>query len=211
MKTSSWILFGIIGTIIFIALSFHILPDHLMIFPKEHLTFSNTFIFQDDIEKITERFNNASFFEKQAIKNESLYGRLMEKKIIFNYEKTNDKSKEQSITIQLEYLKNFEGKYPDEVDLLEDPRLRQRMEKLLGDKYEFLIRNFNVVSPIKIEKDGLIASGFPYHSLEHIDFTIVYDFLDDTMYVKVTEDGESRIYSEKSQNIERFNEIAGYE
>jgi hypothetical protein len=53
MKTSSWILFGIIGTIIFIALSFHILPDHLMIFPKEHLTFSNTFIFQDDIEKIT--------------------------------------------------------------------------------------------------------------------------------------------------------------
>ncbi|HAL65138.1 MAG TPA: hypothetical protein DCP10_06190 [Bacteroidales bacterium] len=40
-------------------LSFHILPDYLMIFPKEHLTFSNTFIYESDVDNLIDRYNNS--------------------------------------------------------------------------------------------------------------------------------------------------------
>lgn len=81
---TEWILFIII--IIVATLPFHYLPEHLMVFPKNELTFSNTFIFHDDIDILIKRYNNASFFEKQAIKQEPLVRKLMEKGIIFEKE-----------------------------------------------------------------------------------------------------------------------------
>jgi hypothetical protein len=59
-------------------------------FPKDHFSFSNTFIFQDDIDKLTDRYNNASFFEKQAINQEPLMRKLREKGIIFEKDKSNE-------------------------------------------------------------------------------------------------------------------------
>ena len=52
---------GIIAIVIFL-LFFHISPDKLLIFPKESPSFSNTFFFQSDIDKLIERYNNAKFF-----------------------------------------------------------------------------------------------------------------------------------------------------
>lgn len=53
-----------------------------MVFPKDNLSFSNTYISQDDIDKLIERYNDASFFEKQAINQEPFVRKLMEKGII---------------------------------------------------------------------------------------------------------------------------------
>ena len=68
--------------IIFIVLSFHIAPEYGMIFPKDHLTFSNTFITSSDIDDIIRRYNNASIFKRHAIEQEPLMRKLIEKGII---------------------------------------------------------------------------------------------------------------------------------
>ncbi len=51
-------------------------------FPKENISLSNTFIFQDDIDKLIKRYNDASGIEKLAIMQEPLYRKLMEKGLI---------------------------------------------------------------------------------------------------------------------------------
>ncbi|NLC93672.1 MAG: hypothetical protein GX677_09480 [Treponema sp.] len=79
---TGWILFVII--VIGITLPFHYLPERLMVFPKNELTFSNTIIWEEDVDKLIELYNNASFFEKQTIRQEPLVRKLMEKGIIIS-------------------------------------------------------------------------------------------------------------------------------
>lgn len=79
-KNLKWII--IIAIFLAMTLSFHYVPSHGMIFPKNSLTFSYTIITQDDIDNILERYNNANFWEKQAINNEPIMRKLMEKGII---------------------------------------------------------------------------------------------------------------------------------
>jgi hypothetical protein len=74
--------FIIISVILLITLPFHYIPEQLMIFPKDHWTFSNTIIFQSDVDKLVERYNKASFFEKISIREEPLTKKLMEKGLI---------------------------------------------------------------------------------------------------------------------------------
>lgn len=63
-------------------LPFHYVTASFMVFPKENLTFSNTFIIPDDIDKLIERYNNASLYEKQLINQEPLVRKLKEKGLI---------------------------------------------------------------------------------------------------------------------------------
>jgi len=48
-------------------------------FPKESISLSNTFIFQDDINKMVKRYKAASPFERVSIRQEPLTRKLMEK------------------------------------------------------------------------------------------------------------------------------------
>ena len=75
-----WII--IIAIALILTLPFHYVPSKMMMFPKNCLTFSYTFITQDDINSIVARYNNASFTERQAINNEPIVRKLMEKGII---------------------------------------------------------------------------------------------------------------------------------
>jgi|GEM_PF-1941435 len=72
----------IVMVILGVMLPFHYVPDHLMIFPKDSLTFSNTFITQSDIDGLTKRYNDASFWERQSIREEPLMRKLMEKGLV---------------------------------------------------------------------------------------------------------------------------------
>jgi len=70
------------AVIVFIALGFHIAPEYGMIFPKDRLTFSNTFITSKDVNDVIRRYNNASIFERYAIEQEPLVRKLLEKGMI---------------------------------------------------------------------------------------------------------------------------------
>ena len=83
------IILGLLFVVVGATLPFHYAPNHGMAFPKENFTFSNTFIFDDDIERLVKRYNEANFFEKGAIVEEPLYKKLKEKGLIFDQDMVN--------------------------------------------------------------------------------------------------------------------------
>jgi hypothetical protein len=91
-KKKSKIIWIVISSVVLLFfLSFHIVPSKLMIFPKDNLSFSNTFITKDDINDLLRRYNRATnIFEQQAIRQEPLMRKLMEKGIIYNISKKNE-------------------------------------------------------------------------------------------------------------------------
>jgi len=223
-----WIMGGILVAILFATLPFYyVIQDKVRIdedtriqmrekyamfkvYAKDNLTFSNTFIFQDDIDKIIKRYNNASLLEQQAIRQEPLTRKLMEKGIITpNNEansnmpnKTENTDFKRITTInKLNFLRDLEGKYPYEIKLFDNSIFYQRLEKLLGnDNCEFLISNFDVQSPITIKNDVFVAEACQAHNCGDTDFIVVYDFSNDTMYAGIREEGKIRTYSEKGEN-----------
>jgi len=56
--------------------------QNINVFPKENISFSNTFIFRDDIKNLIKRFNDADFIEKISISQDPLHRKLMEKGFI---------------------------------------------------------------------------------------------------------------------------------
>jgi hypothetical protein len=105
--------FIILSILLLISLPFHYLFEksrHLSIFPKDHWTFSNTLISQSDIDKLIERYNNASFFEKRSIREEALTKKLMEKGLIIESNNSSSSDSNESNTNQnaLEFNGTYE-------------------------------------------------------------------------------------------------------
>ena len=73
---------GIIAIVVIFLLFFHISPDRLLIFPKESPSFSNTFFFQSDIDKLIERYNNAGLLERIQISQDPFFKKLVKKRLI---------------------------------------------------------------------------------------------------------------------------------
>ena len=87
MKNSyiGWIV--AIFTILILTLPFHYVieqHDNFTMFPKNQITFSNTFLTHDDIEGLIKRYNDASLYEKQAMNSEPLIRKLKEKGILID-------------------------------------------------------------------------------------------------------------------------------
>jgi hypothetical protein len=76
-KNSRAIIIVLVLAIFFAPLSLQYIEGY-GITTKEHLTFNNTFVSNEDIERIINKYNNASFFERQAIGQEPLARKLVE-------------------------------------------------------------------------------------------------------------------------------------
>jgi len=202
----TWLVLICIAFLI-LTLPFHYLPKRLIMFPKENLTFSNTFIFEENINKIINRYNNASLFEKQAIKQEPLYRKLMEKGIIVE-EKSKQNFNDIPRATELDFLKEYKDKYPSDVKLLENTIFYNRLKILLGDRCEFLINNFDVETPIEITDGYFVVEACQAHNCGSMGtgFIIVYDFSNDVMSAGVREEGEVKTYSENDETPLHINE-----
>lgn len=67
--------------------SFHVMPDHsYRIFPKEQLSFAYTVIASSDVDRLIDRYNEASVMERTLIRQEYIYRRLDELGIIISKE-----------------------------------------------------------------------------------------------------------------------------
>jgi len=80
-------LFSFLTTILLLSLPFHYLVDRNKVLLKANFTFSNTFVTDADIDKLTENYNNASVTEKFAIMNEPFFRTLSDAGIIFDTKK----------------------------------------------------------------------------------------------------------------------------
>ena len=110
------------------------------------------------------------------------------------------KVKSTTKTSSLSYMKNYNGKYPYEVKLIEKKSvLSTRLQKLLGkEKFDFLESHFDVQSPMVIRNNVLIAHGCMQHNCDGIFFNIFYDFKKDIINVRIkNEEKEIEILAEK--------------
>lgn len=74
--------------VLLLTIPFHYVPSQLKAFPKESFTFSNTFIFQSDIDRLIKRWNDASIFDKDEIEDEPLFKKLMQEGFIWREKST---------------------------------------------------------------------------------------------------------------------------
>ena len=80
----NWLLTGVLICGFLGALFFHwcVYRGSLYVFPKENISFKDTFIHQGDINELLERYNNSSNIDKRAISQESLHKALKQEGII---------------------------------------------------------------------------------------------------------------------------------
>lgn len=83
-----WIVLILI--ILGLTLPFHYAPDSMKMFPKDHFTFKNTIITQNDIDEIIKRYNKSTnIFQQSTINNDPLIRTLKEQGIIYDIDKKN--------------------------------------------------------------------------------------------------------------------------
>jgi hypothetical protein len=104
-------------------------------------------------------------------------------------------------TGSLDFLKNFNGKYPEAMALFEHAAFTQRLETLLGrEQYRFLIETWAVEVPMDMLDGVFAASGCERHNCAATNFIIVYSFADDAMYAGVRVEGQVSVFSEKKNS-----------
>ncbi len=122
---------GLAGLLVIgLTLPFHYIPSELMMFPKEQLTFSNTFITALDVERLVERYNSAeNIFEQLAISRDPLFIKLAENGLI------GDKNTEESLSEEAVYSEAdySDGTEENVVEASEEIENRLPLEELNPD------------------------------------------------------------------------------
>ena len=99
-------------------------------------------------------------------------------------------------------LKKSVGKYPYEVKLLENPELKPRLSKLLGNDWADMKTNWNVETPIEIDGSILKASACQAHNCAANNYVMFVDLDSDNINVyHVVEDKGTKTYFEKGKIV----------
>ena len=220
-KTSIYVkLLFLVLVLVGLTLPFHYVLNSLAMFPKEQLTFSNTFITESDIESIIERYyNSANVFSQQAVANEPLVRKLIERRIIKddliaedagiliededNY--TEDESEAQISS--LTSLSLYEGEYTFDVDFLGNDQLMKRAIDLIGrSKYQVITDKWNVTSPIIYEDGLVIATAGEEHNAYSTNFIILCDLYNDVLQIGMKVDDVFETFSEDGTTHNKVSE-----
>jgi hypothetical protein len=107
------------------------------------------------------------------------------------------------------FLREYHGKYPADVKLLEDPRLMPRLEKLLGNRFAFLKETWAVESPMEIRNNFFVASACMAHNCGSTNFIIIIDLLKNVVYAGIREDDKVKTYAEDYSSNAELDRWAG--
>lgn len=110
--------------------------------------------------------------------------------------KTEVATAQQIASSDLAFLRQLEGKYPDEVKLFENTIFRQRLRHLTGRQFRFMVRNFNVQTPAEIIDNIFVIFACRAHNCTYTDFIVVYDFTNDILHAGIRKKEQEKIYSE---------------
>ena len=164
--------------------------------------------------------NTISFMGCIFKKNEDVLNENSNKTIETKEElKTSNKKKEEnfvkhknSTNETLNFLKNYKGKYPYDVKLLNNPTLKKRIVDLMGmQKYNFMKTTWRVEGGIGVENNMFDASGCEQHNCDMTNFIIVVDLEKDILYIgyrvenEIQKFGEDRNYPKLILDWEKGN------
>lgn len=84
----------------------------------------------------------------------------------------------------LSFLKEYNGKYPYDVELLSNTILKKRIIDLIGiQKYNYMNTTWSVEGSIIVENNMFDASGCEQHNCDMTNFIIVVDLEKDILYI----------------------------
>lgn len=101
------------------------------------------------------------------------------------------------ITSELADLATYNGRYPNEVALLKNVRLKPRLQQLLGSDYESMVKYWNTETPITVEDHIISATGCEQHNCANNDYTLSIDLPNDKISVFHTKNGKVKKYAEQ--------------
>ena len=97
----------------------------------------------------------------------------------------------------LNFLKQYNGKYPHDVNLFSNPDLKATLQKLLGTQFTYLVKNiFQTEAPVKIANNFVYLWGMQDNSGGDPSATILADVGGNILYVKILKDNQTKIYAE---------------
>ena len=108
----------------------------------------------------------------------------------------------------LDFLREFNGKYPNDVKLLDNLTLKLRLQKLLGNRYAFLKETWAVETPIEIKNNIFVASGCQTHNCSSTNFIIVVDLSKKVIYAGIREEEKVKLYAEDGSSNQELNNWA---
>jgi hypothetical protein len=97
---------------------------------------------------------------------------------------------------RVNFLKNLNGQYPFDVNLLGNPVMKSGLKKLTMDRFTFLKKNFNTQMPIVILNNYFIAEACKAHECGFTEFIITVDLTNDVLYVGIRDEGKIQTFSE---------------
>lgn len=108
----------------------------------------------------------------------------------------------------MDFLKDLNGKYPNDVKLLENKALTERLKKLLGDRYNFLKETWAVETPMEYSNNIFTASACQAHNCGSTNFIIIFDFLKNVMYAGIREEEKAKTYAEDGSSNAKLTDWA---
>ncbi len=108
----------------------------------------------------------------------------------------------------LEFLKNFNGKYPSDVKLLDNPLIQARLNKLLAGRFDFLKETWSIENQIQVNNNIFVASACEAHNCDNTNFIIVADLSKNIMYAGIREEGKVTKYAEDGGSNAELNKWA---
>src|SRR5580658_881909 len=112
-----------------------------------------------------------------------------------------EKPIQKSMAIQgdLDFLRKYNGKYPQEVKLFKNPVLKKRLQKLMGNQFNYLTEEiFQVETPIRVEGNFLYAWAMQTHSGGNPSAKLIADLGKDKLYIEILKDNKTLLYAEDS-------------
>lgn len=97
-------------------------------------------------------------------------------------------------------LKKTAGKYPEDIRLLDDPDLSNRLSKLLGKDYGDMKKYWNVETPVEIKQGKLKTTGCEQHNCGANQYVMFVDLENDNINVyHLNDEGGTKTYFEKGK------------
>jgi len=159
---------------------------------------------EDKEKELTAKENELLKKENELLKKEQ---ELNTKIVQGETNNQTDGIKQKSNSVNLDFLKSTNGKYPNEIKLLENPVLTQRLKKLLGNRYNFLKETWAVESPIEVKDNIFSAFGCQAHNCGSTNFIIIIDFSKNVIYSGVRENDIVKTYSEDGSNTRKLSDF----
>jgi hypothetical protein len=105
------------------------------------------------------------------------------------------------INSDLADLAAYTGRYPNEVALLKNVKLKPRLQQLLGKDYELMVKYWNTETPISVENNIISTTGCEQHNCANNDYTLSIDLPNDKISVFHTKNGKVKKYAEQNKAL----------